>query len=133
MSHQVNALVRELFLLEDSFLRPAGSVTIQKFKKTGTPAKVNIIYQNCFEGKSGGVGMWMLNAYITHFSFMVGTDLGAYFENIGTRYHLVNLVLDIENCRTDYIALYDYHFKFREDAMSALAQKVNRDLRRYHP
>jgi Zn-dependent protease with chaperone function len=133
MMHQVNALVSELFNLDDSLLRPAGAVLMQKMRRDGMPSKVNILYENCYEGSSGGAGMWLLNTYVTHFSFLLATDLGAYFENIGTRYNLVNLVVDIEDCKADYIALYDYHFKFKQDAISALAQRLNKDLRRYHP
>lgn len=122
-------LVDELFNLADTVLFPVASISTEVGKKQGTK-EVCVVFENSVDAKKPGLGITMINSYISHFGLITFMDLGSRFEFSGARYQFTGVVVDTENYRINYIGLYSYQFPYKMDVLSSVALKFNTDLRR---
>lgn len=128
--HNVLNLVQESFYQNDTNLRPIGTVNFGT--AIANSSKVNVIFENCYDGKRNGFGIFLVETYINHFSFMVFSDLGGMLDNINSKYICANIVLNLKSGQIDYVGIYNYNKRYRYETISAIAQKMNMDLRRYY-
>jgi hypothetical protein len=122
-------LVDELFNLSDTVLFPVASISNEGAKKHGAN-EVCVVFENSVDAKKPGLGITMINSYVSHFGLIIFSDLGSRFEFTRATYQFTGVIVDAENYRIKYIGLYRYQLPYKMDVLSSIAIKFNRDLRR---